>query len=61
MLVTILLVVVAIGEFTKKSLVINGFDVPASLEARGFTIGPWARNCWIKWNSKLYFDALMLK
>ena len=39
MLVTILLVVVAIGEFTKKSLTINGFDVPASLEARGFTIG----------------------
>lgn len=39
MLVTILLVVVAIGEFTKKSLVINGFDVPASLEARGFTVG----------------------
>ena len=36
---TILIVVVALSEPTKKSLVINGFDVPASLEARDFTIG----------------------
>ena len=36
---TILIVVVAINGLTKKSLVINGFDVPTSLEARGFTVG----------------------
>ena len=36
-LVTILIVVVAISALTKKALVINGFDVPTSLEARGFT------------------------
>ena len=36
---TTLIVVVAINGLTKKSLVINGFDVPASLEARGFTVG----------------------
>ena len=36
-LVTILIVVVATSELTKKALVINGFDVPTSLEARGFT------------------------
>ena len=36
---TILIVVVALSEPTKKSLVINGFDVPTSLEARGFTVG----------------------
>ncbi len=36
-LVTILIVVVAISELTKKALVINGFDVPTSLEERGFT------------------------
>ena len=36
-LVTILIVVVAVRELTKNALVINGFDVPTSLEARGFT------------------------
>ena len=35
-LVTILIVVVTNSELTKKALVINGFDVPTSLEARGF-------------------------
>ena len=35
-LVTVLIVVVAVRELTKNALVINGFDVPTSLEARGF-------------------------
>ena len=38
-LAPILIVVVALSEPTKKSLVINGFDVPTSLEASGFTSG----------------------
>ena len=38
-LVPILIVVVALSESTKKSLVINGFDVQTALEARGFTSG----------------------
>ena len=36
-LVTILIVVIAVRELTKNALVINGFDVPTSLEERGFT------------------------
>ena len=37
MLATILIVVIAWRELAKSSLVINGFDVPATLEERGYS------------------------